>query len=273
MEFNPGDVISAQVTKADIKQEAGLKLEERHGRYFVRKVDGLFKRRGVPVIAGDQLLKINGREVEDFPNLNAIKLLIKKELCIMVVVLRNDPGDSSESTVEQEEPEVEEEVEYPEEDDEEPLQMLEYQKIEPGDIMMLQGLQAKPGLNGETVKVLREADTPGRWKVKVMETGDVMSVKSENLVAVNNDEEEYEEEGEEEVLWLENGPTPPNQIVNVRDIQPGYKMKLYKLKKKAKMNGTIVKVLKEADTPGRWEVEVSTTKQIMSIAEDNLREF
>jgi hypothetical protein len=270
MEFNPGDVIHAQVTKADVKQEAGLKLEDRHGRYFVRKVGGLFKRRGVPVIAGDQLLKINGREVEDFPNLNAIKLLIKNEMKIMVVVLRCDPGDSSESTAEHDEPEVEEEVDYPE-DDAEPLPMLEYQKVEPGDVMMLEGLQAKPELNGETVKVLKEADTPGRWKVKLVWTGDVMSVKTENLVPVNYDEEDNEEE--EDVLALENGPAPPSQNVNVRDILPGYEMKLYKLKKKAKMNGTIVKILKEADTPGRWEVEVSTTKQIMSIAEGNLRQF
>jgi hypothetical protein len=67
--------------------------------------------------------------------------------------------------------------------------------------------------------------------------------------------------------------SPPVQNFKVRDIQPGYEMKLFKLKKKGKMNGTIVKVLQEADTLGRWEVEISTTKQIISIAEEHLRHF
>jgi hypothetical protein len=180
MEFKPGDVIHAQVTKADVKQEAGLKLEERHGRIYVRKIDGLFKRREVPVIAGDELLKLNGKDVEEFRNIQEIKRTIKQELKIMVVVQRNDVNDSSRSTASVQEPEVEESEEY--------LQ-LEYSDVRPGDIMMLQGLNTKPELNGLKVEVLQEADKPRRWRVEVQKTGAVFAVKAVKLVPIDESED------------------------------------------------------------------------------------
>jgi hypothetical protein len=259
MEFKPGDVIHAQVTKADVKQEAGLKLEDRHGRIYVRKIEGLFKRREVPVIAGDELLKRNIQE---------IKHTIKQELKIMVVVQRNDADDSSRSTASVEEPDVEEsEVEESEVEESEEYLQLEYSDIRPGDIMMLQGLNAKPELNGLTVEVLQEADKPGRWQVEVQKTGAVFAVKADKLVPID-ESGDYGSAEEEEALRLENGPANDDN-----DIVPGVVMKLFKLKKKAKMNGTVVKVLYKADKPDRWEVEVVDTKQVMSIARHNLRHF
>jgi hypothetical protein len=179
MEFKPGDVIHAQVTKADVKQEAGLKLEERHGRIYVRKIEGLFKRREVPVIAGDELLKLNGKDVEEFRNIQEIKHTIKQELKIMVVVQRNDVNDSSRSTASVQRPEVEESEEY--------LQ-LEYSDVRPGDIMMLQGLNAKPELNGLMVEVLQRADKPRRWRVEVQKTGAIFAVKAVKLVPIDESE-------------------------------------------------------------------------------------
>jgi hypothetical protein len=258
MEFKPGDVIHAQVTKADVKQEAGLKLEERHGRIYVRKIEGLFKRRELPVIAGDELLKLNGKDVDEFRNIQEIKHTIKQELKIMVVVQRNDADDSSRSTASVQESEVEESEEY--------LQ-LEYSDIRPGDIMMLQGLNAKPELNGLTVEVLQETEKPGRWQVEVQKTGAVFAVKADKLVPID-ESGDYGSDEEEETLRLENGPANDDS-----DIAPGFTMKLFKLKKKAKMNGTVVKVLYRAAKPGRWEVEVVDTKQVMSIAGHNLRHF
>ena len=62
MEFNPGDVIHIQVTKADIKQDAGLKLEYRKDEcYYVKSIGGLFKRRETPLIVGDKLLTFNSK--------------------------------------------------------------------------------------------------------------------------------------------------------------------------------------------------------------------
>ena len=257
MQFNPGDVIHAQVTKGDILQEAGLELEEYHGRYYVKKVKGLFKRRNVPVQVGDQLLKLNGRDVDDYRNLKEMKQLMKDEMSIQICYMRTDPeDDTSEYDSEEEQPETYQTIEYP--------STHGGSNVNPGDIMMLEGLKSKPELNGLTVKVLEEAETPGRWQVETRSSKVVLSAKEENLVPVDYDIDSYadgESDEEETVLQLGYG------------IEPGMTMKLYKLKKKAKMNGTHVQVVKEASSsrPGRWEVRVLETNQIMSIAEDNLK--
>lgn len=95
--FSPGDVITVTVGKSNPKQDAGLKVEEHNGKYYVRKVPsgGLFAR--TPVIAGDKILEMNGIDSHKFRNVNEMKKILKDESKITVVVLRRDP-DASESS-------------------------------------------------------------------------------------------------------------------------------------------------------------------------------
>jgi len=92
--FSPGDVITVTVGKSNPKQDAGLKMEEINGKYYVRKVpgSGLFAR--TPVIAGDKLLELNGTDAKDYATLNDVKTTIKDEERITIVVLRQDPDAS-----------------------------------------------------------------------------------------------------------------------------------------------------------------------------------
>ena len=126
--FNPGDVITINVGKANPKQDSGLKLEQReNGKYYVRKVAaaGLFAK--TPVIVGDKLLELNKKDTHDYKNLNEMKKVLRDEGRITIMVLRRDPdaSDSSASSIledsdeeaEEEEPEPESE----EEEEEEPM--------------------------------------------------------------------------------------------------------------------------------------------------------
>jgi predicted metalloprotease with PDZ domain len=56
--FAPGDVITVTVGKSNPKQDPGLKVEEKNGKYYVRKVPsgGLFAK--TPVFAGDKILEV-----------------------------------------------------------------------------------------------------------------------------------------------------------------------------------------------------------------------
>ena len=103
--FNPGDVITVTVGKSVPKQDPGLKVEERNGKYYVRKVPsgGLFAR--TPVIAGDKVLELNGFDSREFKNVNELKKILKDEPRITIVVLRMDPdaSDSSASSVDYDE--------------------------------------------------------------------------------------------------------------------------------------------------------------------------
>jgi hypothetical protein len=100
--FNPGDVITITVGKANPKQDAGIKLEQRpNNKYYIRKVapKGLF---GVtPVIVGDKLMELNGKDTHDYKNLNEMKKVIRDEGRITIAVVRRDPeaSDSSASSV------------------------------------------------------------------------------------------------------------------------------------------------------------------------------
>lgn len=96
--FNPGDVITVTVGKSNSKQDPGLKVEENNGKYYVRKVPsgGLFAR--TPVIAGDKILELNGIDSREFKNVNELKIILKDEPRITIVVLRRD-SDASESSV------------------------------------------------------------------------------------------------------------------------------------------------------------------------------
>lgn len=92
--FSPGDVITVTVGKANPKQDAGLRMEEINGKYYVRKVpeSGLFAK--TPVIAGDKMLELNGTDANDYPTLDDVKTTIKDEERITIVVLRRDPDAS-----------------------------------------------------------------------------------------------------------------------------------------------------------------------------------
>lgn len=96
--FNPGDVITVTVGKSNPKQDAGLKVEQAgNGKYYVRKVptSGLFAK--TPVIAGDKILELNGKDSKDFQDVNEMKMMIRDEERLTIVVLRRDP-DASESS-------------------------------------------------------------------------------------------------------------------------------------------------------------------------------
>jgi S1-C subfamily serine protease len=95
--FSAGDVITVTVGKSNPRQDPGLKLEERNGKYYVRKIPsaGLFAK--TPVIAGDKVLEVNGAGYHEFKTLNELKKVIKDEMRITIVVLRKDP-DASESS-------------------------------------------------------------------------------------------------------------------------------------------------------------------------------
>ena len=100
--FNPGDVITITVGKANPKQDAGIKIEQKENRkYYVRKVapKGLFA--ATPVIVGDKLLELNGKDTHDYKNLNALKKTIRDEGRITIMVVRRDPdaSDSSASSI------------------------------------------------------------------------------------------------------------------------------------------------------------------------------
>eukprot|EP00934_Nitzschia_sp_Nitz4_P001100 Nitzschia sp. Nitz4//scaffold5_size260463//181734//182363//NITZ4_001004-RA/size260463-processed-gene-0.336-mRNA-1//1//CDS//3329555406//1100//frame0 len=209
MEINVGDIVRAEVRKADVKQEAGLKLEQRsNGNIYVRKVDGLFKRRNVPVQAGDRLHEINGKDVTDYKGgLNEIKALILREMKIWITFERMEEGEEEEQ--EQEE------------------------------LLMIEGPE-------------------------------------ELLQLENGDAEESDDDGDG-VLLLTDGKAEEEEGA----VAPGMEMRLFKLKKKPKLNGTIVEVIKAGKSSGRWEVkllhhpkrDIAEAGAVISVSEENLREL
>mmetsp|Transcript_16995 Transcript_16995/g.34954 ORF Transcript_16995/g.34954 Transcript_16995/m.34954 type:complete len:349 (-) Transcript_16995:249-1295(-) len=95
--FKPGDIITVNVGKSNPKQDAGLKIEGKNGKYYVRKVPagGLFSK--TPVIAGDKILELNDVDSQDYKDANQMKIILRDEQSITIVVLRTDP-DASESS-------------------------------------------------------------------------------------------------------------------------------------------------------------------------------
>lgn len=95
--FGPGDVITVTVGKSHPKQDPGLKIEERNGKYYIKKVPsgGLFAK--TPVIPTDKILELNGTDHHEFKDVNELKKIMRDESKITIVVLRKDP-DASESS-------------------------------------------------------------------------------------------------------------------------------------------------------------------------------
>ena len=207
MEFNPGDVIHIQVTKADIKQDAGLKLEYRKDEcYYVKSIGGLFKRRETPLIVGDKLLTLNGEDMDTYQDLDDCHRAIKSEMKVMLCVERQDPDDEQASVDDNNVNETglvvreDSDEEYEDEEgvdvqfgngtdgaiiphhDETDSPRAPSKRIVPGELRVLDGIEADPDLNGQYVKVIeKDSDKKGRWLVELTDTEKVISVSGKKL--------------------------------------------------------------------------------------------
>jgi hypothetical protein len=204
MQFNPGDIIHVQVTKADLKQDAGLKIEQRGKKYYIRKIGGLFKRRNTPLEEGDKIITLNEKDAHEYKDLNEMKKVIKDQLRITLVVERQDGDEEDDSDDDVEQKEVKETglVVYPSDDEIEDEHGVDVQfaqdsgalashdeastkaikKIEPGALMTLTNIEANPDLNGQYVKVLKkDPEKKGRWLVTLDTTGKTISVAGKKL--------------------------------------------------------------------------------------------
>ena len=54
-------------------------------------------------------------------------------------------------------------------------------QIEPGDYVRLNGLQARPEMNGMVVQVIREAAQPGRWETRIPGGDRSVSIAQEKM--------------------------------------------------------------------------------------------
>jgi hypothetical protein len=261
MNCNPGDILHLQLSKSDRKVDAGLKLEERHGRIYMRKVSGLVKRRELPVSVGDELLTLNGVGIADYDGINDIKVTIKNEVRISFSIRKGDPDDSESS--------YEDEAKHFQEQDE------NVKLIQPGDHYYLDGLKSKE-YNGERVEVIQAAANPGRWEVEVLSSGAVLSVPEEKLAPLEEHEQTDDDEDDEDDDDVDDdddyGAADAEYLLSVegKPVSPGDTMKLRGIKKKAKMNGTVVTALKLNKKNKDWKVELPDGDTI-SIPSHNLR--
>lgn len=276
MSCKPGDLVHLQLSKSEKRQDSGLKLEEReNGKIYIRKVTGLVKRRGLPVEAGDQLTSLDGVDVEDM-TMSEMKRIVKDALRFNFSIRKYDPNEEEEDD---EEVEAYQEDYYQEENGEE-----EYpDEIRPGCQYILEGIKLKE-YNGELVEVIQAAKKKGKWEVEVLSSQAILAVREEKLVPVPHDydgaAEGGEEEGGEELDEAPEEEEPEEEeedeveehMLSVEGyiIQPGDTMKLRGIKKKAKMNGTIVSVLKLSAVRKEWKVELPDGSK-MSVEGGNLR--
>jgi hypothetical protein len=281
-----------------VLQPCGLKIEERKGRIYVRKADGLCER--IPVEVGDQVLKLNDKEVKNYRGgLNEMKLVIKKEKTINLVVLRHDPNaaddDSSESEEEEEDEEYEEydrdrrrqgKGEDDEDDDYEEYdrnsralvvkntgnkhrrgEVVEEEEeigdqydveIKPGSTMQINNLKKKPNLNEQPVHVMHASTKEPGYYECELADGSRINLTSRNLVPVDEDNAAAVFESQRSCF---------TNLIEEGDI-----MKIRGLKKQAKMNGTRVEVLRPAEQPGRWECKIcDDPNRVVALLAENLR--
>lgn len=255
---NPGDILHLQLSKSDRKAEAGLKLEEDSEtcRVYIRKVTGLVKRRGLPVEAGDELLSLNGVDMEDYESFAEIKRVIKMEVRISFSIRKADPDESETSQQE----ELYDDAPY------------HFPTIQPGARFYLDGLKSKI-YNEEEVEVIQEAVLPGRWEVEVLSSGAVLSVPEEKLFPLEQEEEEQPDDDNDEDdhdNYFDASDSKYLLSVEGKVISPGDTMKIRGIKKKAKMNGTVVIVIKMNKKKKEWNVELADG-DIISIPSQNLR--
>lgn len=236
--FKPGDIVTATMEKIGKDDDAGLRMEVRHGRVFINSVEGLFRERfesrGLPVLPGDQLLEFNGKEYWEYRNLKEIRRVHDEAKKIWLKVKRlnlDDPSDSTDSLWKNESSHDEDETN-------------EY-VVQPGNVMLLQGLVNKPELNGETATIIRQVKGKAdRWQVALNSTGKIRAFPSENLVPVKQFE---------------------------RLLQPGDIMMLKGLSKKPELNGQKVEAVRPVvGKAGRWQVKVLKTGKVTAVAEENL---
>lgn len=236
--FKPGDIVTATMEKIGKDDDAGLRMEVRHGRVFINSVEGLFRERfesrGLPVLPGDQLLEFNGKEYWEYRNLKEIRRVHDEAKKIWLKVKRlnlDDPSDSTDSLWKNESSHDEDETN-------------EY-VVQPGNVMLLQGLVNKPELNGETATIIRQVKGKAdRWQVALNSTGKIRAFPSENLVPVRKVE---------------------------RLLQPGDIMMLKGLSKKPELNGEKVEAVRPVvGKAGRWQVKVLKTGKVTAVAEENL---
>jgi len=265
MNLNPGDLVHLQISKSERRQEAGLKLEERpNGRIYIRKVTGLVKRSGLPVEVGDELKSLNETDVEDM-TMAQMKGIIKNELKFAFSIRKYDPDDDDES-------EEEEDEAYQEQDQEDYHQPKEEEnypeEVRPGGRYILNGIKVKE-YNGQEVEVIQPAQKKGKWEVEVLSSQAILAVREDKLVPIHQYERENEEEEPEEELESEE---VEERMLSIEGyiIEPGDTMKLRGIKKKAKMNGTIVSVLKLNAPRKEWKVELPDGSK-MSVPGCNLR--
>ena len=120
----------------------------------------------------------------------------------------------------------------------------------------------------------------GKWEVEVLSSQAVLAVREDKLTPMSReeraeleeqyqpeevDEEEPEQQDDEEEEYDEELLSCEGYI-----IEPGDTMKLRGIKKKAKMNGTIVEVLKLNLARKEWKVELPDGSK-MSVPGMNLR--
>ena len=90
--IKPGDILWGSVNRSKHHEDTGIKICERNGKLWVIRItnDGLFKR-WTPVEAGDQLLEVNGRNVDGL-TVDDINKILKEEKHIQVKACRAQYG-------------------------------------------------------------------------------------------------------------------------------------------------------------------------------------
>ena len=269
-------------------QPAGLKIEETSYKnvYLVKKADGLCQ--NIPVEVGDQLLKLQGKDVSQYKGgLKQLKTIIKKEKRIEMVVRRgpievdSDDDDSSyhdedgggeEQEEEGDDDEDEEEEDGDEsgddyndvdddDDDEEQDEQYDDYEIKPGSDMLLNNIDSKRKLNGQQVQILSQSKRDLSYECQLPD-GSRINVTQDHLQPIEEDKVDVS------LRYIPNSER--SMMTNL--IEPGDIMKIRGLKKHAKMNGTMVEILLPAKQPGRWECALCSDRdRVIAVLSENLR--
>jgi len=291
MQFLPGETGHIEVRKSEQKQESGLKLqEEDDGTITVRKITELFKRRNTGLQVGDHILKLNGKDAKEYPNLNAMKVLIKREVLITIVFRRPFPEEKEAKKEVVEPEEVEEEEEEPEDDDSgsEQHAIVPYEEeslssSDDGAIVPFE--EDEESAAPQSIVPYDDDQRNNRTKKKGKsnsnaQKGGAALVPYDDNVAPKKNKKNNKNQSKivpHVAAAADDDDVPTSPVSHgplVTAIEPGQMMKLKKLKGKAEFNGSFVKVLRHAGktkTSNRWEVEVmSCPDAIFTVNENKL---